>query len=116
MTTFDLTIVTPSGEAFSGETEYLSVMLPDGRAGFMRGALPRICVLAAGEVKVKSPWEEKSFICGDGILRIADGGASIITSECKDVKNSDMTQSKADNDGQIEYAKVKIASAINSSK
>lgn len=115
MSTFDLTIVTPSGEAFSGDVEYLSVPLSDGRAGFMRGALPRVCVLAAGEIKATLPQSEKRFMCGDGIVRVSKSGISVLTSECKDMSATQIAQDKAD-DEQIKYAKVKIASAINASK
>lgn len=100
---------------FSGEVEYLSVPLSDGRAGFMRGALPRICVLSAGEIKAKLSRSEKRFECGDGILRISENGIYVITSAFKDMSAIENVQGKSDDD-QLKYAKVRIAAAINSSK
>lgn len=115
MSTFGLTIVTPSGQAFSGEVEYLSVPLSDGRAGFMHGALPRICVLAAGEIRATLSRSEKRFVCGDGIMRVSTKGISVLTSVCRDTSFTQTAQDRTD-DEQIKYAKVKIASAINASK
>lgn len=115
MSAFGLTIVTPSGQAFSGDVEYLSVPLSDGRAGFMRGALPRVCVLSAGEIKATLSQSEKRFMCGDGILRVSVDGITVITSACKDTSSVQIANDKTDDD-QIKYAKVKIASSINASK
>ena len=47
MSTFRLHVVTPMRDFYSGEVEYVSVKTPDGREGFLSGALPRVAVLSA---------------------------------------------------------------------
>lgn len=114
MSTFELRIVTPDGLFYAGDVEYLSVQAPDGREGFMRGALPRVGILCAGRVEFKTSVIQKSVNCGDGIVRVSGDGVTLITAFAE---SEDMPRN-ADGDGaelsarDYQTAKVKIASSI----
>lgn len=114
MSSFALRIATPVRDVFSGTVDYVSLNTPDGRAGFLYGALPRIAVLSEGVIEVTVGDEKLSLYCADGIFSISSGGMTVITSDCYD-----MAQSQSDidtfDDGagrQYEYAKARIASTL----
>ena len=101
-------------DVFSGTVDYVSLNTPDGRAGFLRGALPRVAVLSEGVMEVIICDEKMRLYCADGIYSISAGGMTVITSDCYD-----MAQSQADSDisddnvgRQYEYAKARIASSL----
>lgn len=104
-------IVTPESEMFSGEAEYLSLNTPDGRAGFLRGALPRLAVISEGEISVKAPWAEEKFIGGDGVMEITDGEILILVSQCRKVGDSE-NKNFGDSGSEFKYAKARVVSSI----
>ena len=113
MSTFALHIVSPVRDIFSGTVDYVSLNTPDGRAGFLRGALSRVAVLSEGVIEIAVGEEKLSFYCGDGIYSVNDGGMTIAVCECYDLD-------KPENDGpinevsarQYKYAKARIASSL----
>lgn len=114
MSTFSLRIATPVRDIFSGTVDYVSLNTPDGRAGFLRGALPRVAVLSEGVLEITVGDEKMQLHCADGIFSISAGGMTVITSDCYD-----MAQAQADKDisdegsgRQYEYAKARIASSL----
>lgn len=114
MSTFALRIATPVRDVFSGTVDYVSLNTPDGRAGFLRGALPRVAVLTEGVVEITVGDEKMLMYCADGIYSISAGSMTVITSDCYD-----MAQAQADSDTaeegsgrQYEYAKARIASSL----
>lgn len=111
MSAFFLRIATPEKDAYSGEVEYLSVSTPCGRAGFMAGALPSVGVLKSGRVDIKSGDGAQTFMCGDGIFRVAKDGVTVITSRCV-FDGEDEIEQPADGGRSVDYAKAKIASSI----
>lgn len=82
MSTFHLSIVTPDKEFYSGEIEYLSVDTPDGKEGFMRGAMPRIAVLSPGHIVIKTSVIETDMICGDGMICVDGDNITVISEKC----------------------------------
>ena len=83
MSTFPLRIITPAGEFYSGEVEYLGATTTDGRIGFMRGALPRVCVLVGGRIDIKTSVIEMSAVSGNGVINIASDGITVVTESCR---------------------------------
>lgn len=114
MSAFDLHIVTPTSDFYSGRVEYVSVNTPDGRIGFLHGALPRIAVLSAGTINIKVGEAQTVLVCGDGIFRVGENGVDIVTSECRNAQddvsdnNDDISDNNADN-RDFKRAKVGIA-------
>ena len=113
MSTFSLRIVTPERDVFSGTVDYVSVETSDGRAGFLRGALPRVAVLKEGVIEVTVGNEKMGFYAADGVYSIINGGMIVATSDCYDM-SKDSGDAAVDKraDREFDYAKAKIASAM----
>ena len=109
MSTFYLRIATPERDVFTGTVDYVSLNTPQGRAGFLAHALPRVAVLSEGAVEITVNDEKMELYCLDGIFSIDNHGITVITAECNDVAERDMLQSGA---GSNKYAKARIASNL----
>ncbi|MDE6029648.1 MAG: hypothetical protein K2F90_04945 [Clostridiales bacterium] len=114
MSTFALRIATPARDVFSGNVDYVSLNTPDGRAGFLRGALPRVAVLSEGVIEVTVGDEKINLYSADGIFSITADGMTVVASDCYDLAQAqeDGVQS---NDGaslKYKYAKARIASSL----
>ena len=100
-------------DVFSGMVDYVSVDTPDGRAGFLYGALPRVAVLSEGVIEVTIGEEKIGFYAADGVYSITKDGMTVATSECvgpdeaRDGKESGTKLGK-----QLDYAKARIASSL----
>lgn len=120
MSTFRLSIVTPEKEFYSGEIEYLCVDTPDGKAGFMRGAMPRIVALSSGHIVIKTSVIETDIICGDGLICVGDDEITVISEKCVYAnddghEDSDAAVNKLDGAKtarMIDKAKAGIAASI----
>lgn len=98
---------------FSGKVDHVSLNTPDGRAGFLRGALPRVAVLSSGLIEITVGDEKICFYSADGIFSITLDGMTIVTSSCNDSETPKETESFVDNVGRQEkYAKARIASSL----
>lgn len=114
MKTFLLHIVTPERDFYSGEIEYLSVNTPDGKAGFLCGASPRVLLLSAGEIVVKTSVVETRMTAGDGIVNVTGDGITVVTESCRladDGENSDV-QAVSDEGKEYKRMRAKLATAV----
>ena len=68
--TFDLSLVTPEGAAFEGEAEMVVVPGDAGEIGVLARHAPLVALLRAGEVRVKSEGEWRSFATGPGYFQV----------------------------------------------
>lgn len=108
---FRLSIITPQGEFLSTQADYICVNTPNGRAGFMKGALPRITVVSEGVTEVTDTDGKACYECGDGFLRVEKLGISLIVSYCKVAGEKEQEQAQTSS-RTVEYAKAKIASTV----
>lgn len=93
--------------------DYVSVDTPDGRAGFLRGALSRVAVLSAGVIEVTVGDEKIRFACSDGIFCITRDGMTVVTSDCRDSADEDFDLGGAGLSGrQYRYAKARVAASL----
>ncbi len=99
---------------FSGTVDYVSLNTPDGRAGFLRGALPRVAVLSAGIIEITVGDEKISLYGADGIFSISSDGMTIVTSSCYDSEQPQQEIEPVDSNAgrQERYAKARIASSL----
>ncbi|MDE7165389.1 MAG: hypothetical protein K2O04_08225 [Clostridiales bacterium] len=111
---FSLRIATPALDVFSGTVDYVSLNTPDGRAGFLRGALPRVAVLSAGIIEITVGDEKISLYGADGIFSISSDGMTIVTSSCYDSEQPQQEIEPVDSNAgrQERYAKARIASSL----
>lgn len=70
MANFKLSIITPDGQAFSGQAE--SVLAPgqSGWLGVLAQHAPMVSALAPGRLKVVQEGQEKNFDIQSGILEV----------------------------------------------
>ncbi|MDE5592621.1 MAG: hypothetical protein K2I75_01670 [Clostridiales bacterium] len=113
MSTFALRIATPAHDVFSGNVDYVSVNTPDGRVGFLRGALSRVAVLSEGVIEVTVGDEKIRLYSSDGILSITADGITIVASDCYDLAQEQADGATADDDAvRYKYAKARITSSL----
>lgn len=107
-------IATPARDVFSGNVDYVSVNTPDGRAGFLRGALPRVAVLSEGVIEITVGDEKISIYSSDGIFSITSDGMTIVASESYDLDKTQDDGVPFDNGAglRFKYAKARIASSL----
>lgn len=112
-----MNVVTPTRDFYSGEVEYVSIGTPDGREGFLSGALPRVAVLSAGAIEVKTSVLEMRMICGGGIVSVAPDGVTVLTERCRFEGDAAEEQTTAaPTDGSVKLAKAKLGTSIKNMK
>ena len=117
MNSFRLHIVTPDSDFYTGDIEYLCVDTPNGKEGFMHGALPRIAVLSAGSIEIKTSVLELKAHCGGGLVYVNRDGITVLTENCRFDGDEDEGLSKEEeyksaSDNEYKTAKVKLAQSI----
>ncbi len=80
---FQLTVVTPEGEAFDKQVE--SVVLPgtEGEFGVLAGHEPFLTGLQAGTLRIDAGAETLFAAVGRGFAEIHDGSVSVLVSSCE---------------------------------
>ena len=74
MTTFPVSIITPNGVIFKGDTEFLSAPGVEGSFGILAKHAPFVTLLLKGIVKVVSQEQAKFFAIAKGILEVNGKG------------------------------------------
>ena len=115
MNTFLLKIVTPSSEFYTGEVNYLCIDTPDGKLGFLRGAIARVGLISRGVMEISTSVLKMRAVCGDGIYKVDKDGVLILVDSC--AFEGDDGETFADReDVNIDNAKVQIASMFKKMK
>ncbi|MFA4905688.1 MAG: DUF362 domain-containing protein [Candidatus Margulisiibacteriota bacterium] len=77
--TFDLDILTPEKELFSGKAEFVAAQAVDGEIGILAGHAPLVSVLGRGAVRVTLPGgEKKEFPTEQGLIRTAANRVTVL--------------------------------------
>ncbi len=118
MNKFHLHIVTPDKDFYSGDIEYLCVDTPDGKEGFLHGAMPRVVVLCEGSITIKTAVLELTAFCGSGLVCVGDDGVTVLTERCRFSDEENVVDTDTADDGAAslrEYraAKARIASTVS---
>lgn len=81
--TFDLKILTPEHEFFSGNAEGVSAQSSDGNIMILADHAPMIMPVSVGilSVKVDGKWEK--YVCSEGFLEVHCEGVVIFTQSCE---------------------------------
>ena len=93
MESFNLEIITPDREFFSGPCESLTVTTPQGEMGIMAGALPLVANLTDGGIKIlqKNKWM-RAYV-GSGFIKTGKGGAVMLVQSAEwpyEIKEKDV--------------------------
>ncbi len=110
MKTFHLHIVTPTSDFYSGEIESLSVDTPDGREGFLCGALPRVLMMKAGVIEIETSVLNVKIISGDGFVCVDDKGVTILAESCR-FEDDEAPPDTSDAQEQESMREYKVAKA-----
>ena len=80
---FDLKILTPEHEFFSGNVEGISAQSPDGNIMILADHAPMIMPVSIGilSVKIDGKWEE--YVCSEGFLEAHSEGVLIFVQSCE---------------------------------
>lgn len=105
-------VVTPMRDFYSGEVEYVSVGTPDGREGFLSGALPRVAVLSAGVIEIKTSVIETRIVCGDGLVSVTPSGVTVLSEHCRFEGEAVEDDERPVHDDAVKLAKTKLATSI----
>ena len=95
---------------------------PDGRMGFLYGALPRIVVLSRGRLEITAGEEKNVYYNEAGLLRVTADGIYIVTSDCAEEESKLGTFDKgfagrdAHDDKVNRRAKARIVANIEKSR
>lgn len=115
MNTFHLKIVTPASDFYTGDVEYMSADTVDGRIGFMRGALPRVCILSSGVIEIKTSVISQRVLCGEGLILVNADGITVLSKHCgyegDDESRDDVVYDP--NSGEYSAMKADLAASIN---
>ncbi len=126
MSTFNLTVVTPSREILNGEVERVIVRTTSGDVGILKGHINYIAPLAIGAMKiVMADNKEKIAAIAGGMIKVDKTGTTILTNTCEwaeeiDVERARDAEKRAreyiDKPTQLhteEIAKLKLKRALN---
>jgi F-type H+-transporting ATPase subunit epsilon len=82
-TTFSVEVLTPEGEAFSGEVERLSTRTAVGEIGVLANHAPLLATLDPAELRLHlSETDTKRFAQGEGYLQLFANEALVLVEEC----------------------------------
>jgi F-type H+-transporting ATPase subunit epsilon len=79
MSQFTLKIVTPEGDAYSSEVNYVTLPGEEGELGIFPKHVPLMTRLKAGEVRVRKENEEIFLAIGEGFVEITGDQVAILT-------------------------------------
>ena len=78
MKSFRLDIVTPDGQFYSGEAEFLSLRTISGEVGIMAGHADYLNALGMGEARVTINGEARRAACIGGMVSVTDGRVTVV--------------------------------------
>ena len=112
LNTFLLKIVTPSSDFYTGEIDYLCIDTPDGKQGFLRGALPRIGIVSRGTIEITTSVLKMRAFCGDGIYKVDGNGVLLLVDGCAFEGDEAREISVDKTEDGVKNAKVQIAASF----
>lgn len=77
MTKFQIDVVTPDGEIFSGECESITVPTETGEREFLAGHIDFIAPLGTGKSRIRIDGEDKFASVSRGIVAVSGGKVSV---------------------------------------
>jgi F-type H+-transporting ATPase subunit epsilon len=117
--TFNLEILTPERDFFSGEVEMVIVKTPDGEMGILQGHVPMVVGIAVGPVKIKKDDKWMEAVLTEGFLKVTQEKTIIFTDTAEWPEEIDLNRAKAAKAraeeklqaqlSQIEFARARAA-------
>jgi F-type H+-transporting ATPase subunit epsilon len=92
--TFDLSVVTPEGAVFEGEAQMLIVPGAAGEIGVLARHAPLVAMLKAGEIRVKSQGQWRSFAAGPGYFKVHQDRAIVLVDDAVRAEDIDVAEAR----------------------
>ena len=119
--TFELTVMTPEREFFSGEAEALSVTGVDGEFCVLAGHAPMVATLEIGTLRIQTDGEWREAINSEGFMEVLNNRVVVFVQTCEwpeeiDVRRAEQAKRRAEEllrqkQNLLEYGGSKIALA-----
>ncbi|MCK5129760.1 MAG: ATP synthase F1 subunit epsilon [Clostridiales bacterium] len=78
LNSFNLDIITPERQFFSGEIQSLIMDTPDGKRGVLAGHAPMVIALAIGQLDMMIDGKWQTAFTSEGFIEIAPGRMNIM--------------------------------------
>lgn len=95
MKSFPLEIVTPDGEFFNGEAEYIVVRTVSGEVGIMAGHTDYLNALGMGEARITAQGQVRSGACIGGMISVIGGKVRVVATTFEWADQIDVDRAKA---------------------
>ena len=89
MPTFKLSILSPSGKAFDGDADAVTVPGREGNLGVLYQHAPMIAALRPGVSTVRADGEVAIFYTGEGVIEVSHGEVSLLVDEATRVEKAE---------------------------
>ena len=121
MSTFNLEIITPERNFFSGEVECVVFKSVDGEMGVLARHAPTVAAVAVGPIRIKADGKWIDAVVTEGFAKIMPDKVVIMTDTAEYPEEIDINRAKAAKDraqerlqkqlSQLEYMRSKTALA-----
>lgn len=89
MPTFKLSILSPSGKAFDGEADSVTVPGREGNLGVLYQHAPMIAALRPGISTAKTDGQVAVFYTGEGVIEVSHGEVILLVDEAERVEKAE---------------------------
>ena len=77
-TPYQIDIITPERQFFSGEIESMVMDTPDGKRGIMAGHAPMVMSVAIGQIELKIDGQWKTAFSSEGFVEVTPHGVTLM--------------------------------------
>ena len=92
--TFDLSIMTPERQFFSGQVEALTITGIDGQMTVLAGHAPMVASLAVGEISIKQDGKWREAVNSEGFMEVLQDSVVVFVQACEWPEDIDMRRAE----------------------
>ena len=92
--TFDLSIMTPERQFFSGQVEALTITGIDGQMTVLAGHAPMVVSLAVGEISIKQDGVWREAVNSEGFMEVLQDSVVVFVQACEWPEDIDMRRAE----------------------
>ena len=92
--TFELSIMTPERQFFSGQVEALTITGIDGKMTVLAGHAPMVASLAVGEISIKQDGVWREAVNSEGCMEVLQDSVVVFVQACEWPEDIDMRRAE----------------------
>ena len=92
--TFELSIMTPERQFFSGQVEALTITGIDGKMTVLAGHAPMVASLAVGEISIKQDGVWRDAVNSEGFMEVLQDSVVVFVKACEWPEDIDMRRAE----------------------